>query len=129
MAIKIDISYGEFLDKISILEIKSERIKDESKLENIHKELNLLNKLWSADPQSKVDIKAEMDEMKAINEKLWDIEDDIRDKEHAKSFDDEFIRLARAVYYTNDERADVKRRINKKLGSELIEEKSYADYK
>ncbi|MDH5571465.1 MAG: DUF6165 family protein, partial [Gammaproteobacteria bacterium] len=95
MAIKIDISYGEFLDKISILEIKSERIKDESKLENIHKELNLLNKLWSADPQSKVDIKAEMDEMKAINEKLWDIEDDIRDKEHAKSFDDEFIRLAR----------------------------------
>ena len=129
MTIKIDISYGEFLDKLSILEIKSERIKDEAKLANVRKELNLLKELWAADPQSRVDIKAELDEMKEINEKLWDIEDDIRDKERDKSFDEEFIRLARAVYYTNDDRADVKRRINEKLGSALIEEKSYADYK
>lgn len=129
MTIKIDISYGEFLDKVSILEIKNERIKDEMKLENIRNELNLLNKLWASDPQSNVDIKTELGEMKLINEKLWDIEDDIRDKERKKSFDDEFIRLARAVYFTNDERSNVKRRINEKLGSELMEEKSYADYK
>lgn len=129
MTIKIDISYGEFLDKVSILEIKNERIKDEMKLENIRNELNLLNKLWASDPQSNVDIKTELGEMKLINEKLWDIEDDIRDKERKKSFGDEFIRLARAVYFTNDERSNVKRRINEKLGSELMEEKSYADYK
>ena len=129
MTIKITISYGEFLDKLSILEIKNERIKDEAKLANIRKELNLLKELWATDPQSNVDIKAELDEMKAINKKLWDIEDDIREKERNKSFDDEFVRLARAVYFINDDRSDVKRRINEKLGSELIEEKSYADYK
>jgi hypothetical protein len=129
MTIKVELSYGEFLDKLSILQIKSERIRDESKLANVNKEKELLKTLWAADPKSNVDIATELAEMKSINEKLWDIEDDIRDKERDKCFDDEFVRLARAVYYTNDERADVKRRINGKLGSELVEEKSYADYK
>ncbi len=128
MTIKVEISYGEFLDKLSILEIKSERIHDAAKLENVNREFALLRELWAADPKSSVDIQAEMAEMKAINEKLWKIEDDIRDKERARCFDEEFMRLARAVYYTNDERADVKRRLNKKLGSELVEEKSYTGY-
>ncbi len=128
MTIKVAISYGEFLDKLSILEIKSERISDPAKLENINRERALLQKLWMEEPKFGVDIQAEMREMKAINEKLWEIEDDIRDKERARCFDEEFIRLARAVYYTNDERADVKRRLNEKLGSELVEEKSYTSY-
>ncbi|VAX10198.1 hypothetical protein MNBD_GAMMA25-665 [hydrothermal vent metagenome] len=128
MNIKVEISYGEFLDKLSILEIKSERIHDAGKLENVNHELKLLRKLWAEDPKSSVDIQAEMAEMKRINETLWKIEDDIRDRERARDFGEEFVRLARAVYYINDERADVKRRLNKKLGSELVEEKSYADY-
>jgi len=128
MIIKVEISYGEFLDKLSILEIKSERIRDPAKLENINRELGLLRDLWAADPKAAVDIQTEWGQLKAINEKLWDIEDDIRDRERARCFDEKFIRLARAVYYTNDERAEVKRRLNEKLGSALVEEKSYADY-
>lgn len=128
MTIKIELSYGEMLDKITILQIKSERISDESKLVNVNKELSLLNDLWEADPKSSVDITEEIAELKSINETLWDIEDDIRDKERAKEFDSRFIELARAVYVTNDKRANVKRVINVKLGSDLIEEKSYADY-
>ncbi len=128
MTIKVEISYGEFLDKLSILEIKSERIRDPAKLENINRELGLLRDLWAADPKAAIDIQTEWVQMKSINEKLWDIEDDIRDRERTRCFDEEFIRLARAVYYTNDERAEVKRRLNEKLGSELVEEKSYADY-
>ena len=111
-----------------LLEIKSKRIHDAAKLDNVNRELALLRELWAADPRPGVDIQAEMGEMKVINEKLWKIEDDIRDRERARCFDEEFIRLARAVYYTNDERADVKRRLNEKLGSELVEDKSYADY-
>lgn len=128
MTIKIELSYGEMLDKITILQIKSERMSDESKLVNVNKELTLLNNLWKADPKSSVDIANEIAELKLINEALWDIEDDIRDKERAKEFDARFIELARAVYVTNDKRANVKRVINVKLGSDLIEEKSYKDY-
>ena len=128
MTIKIELSYGELLDKITILQIKSERISDKSKLANVNKELTLLNELWQADEKSSFDIAKEIAELKSINEALWDIEDDIRDKERAKEFDARFIELARAVYVTNDKRANVKRVINEKLGSDLIEEKSYADY-
>ena len=128
MTIKIELSYGELLDKITILQIKSERISDKNKLANVNKELNLLNELWQADEKSSVDIAKEIAGLKSINESLWDIEDDIRDKERAKEFDARFIELARAVYVTNDKRANVKRIINEKLGSDLIEEKSYADY-
>ena len=128
MTIQVDVSYGEFLDKISILEIKSERIKDENKLKNVNKELTLLRDLWQACPASATDIQDEMVRLKRINEKLWEIEDDIRDKERRREFDEKFIELARAVYYSNDERAAIKHELNMKLGSDLIEEKSYSDY-
>lgn len=129
MTIKVDVSVGEFLDKVTILEIKSERIKDAAKLENVNKELNLLKKIWAESEFASADISDEMARLKAINEKLWKIEDDIRDKERARSFDEGFIELARAVYYENDVRADIKKELNLKLGSDLVEEKSYADYK
>ena len=128
MTIKVELSYGEMLDKITILEIKSERMTDAKKVANVEKELSLLNTLWQADTKSSINIDKEIAELKSINEALWDIEDDIRDKERAKEFDEKFIELARAVYVTNDQRANIKRVINMKLGSDLVEEKSYADY-
>lgn len=128
MTIKAEVSFGEFLDKVTILEIKSERIKDANKLVNVNNELKLLREHWQAHPKSKIDITEEMKQLKAVNEKLWEIEDNIREKERSKTFDQGFIELARAVYFTNDERARIKRVINEKLGSELIEEKSYEDY-
>lgn len=128
MTIKVDIAYGELLDKVTILQIKSERITDESKLSNVNKELNLLNDLWQSDQKSSVDISTEFAALKDINEKIWDIEDGIRDKERVKEFDQVFIELARSVYFSNDKRAEIKRSINMKLGSELLEEKSYSDY-
>ena len=128
MSVNIEISIGEFFDKITILEIKKERIHDAAKLENINKELAALNELLEKLPFSRADIQKEYDELKSINEKLWVIEDDIRDKESAKAFDDVFIELARSVYFTNDKRSDVKRTINLKLGSNFIEEKSYEEY-
>ena len=128
MSISTEISYGEFLDKLTILDIKSERIKDASKLENVKHEREILSNIWNADEKSSVDISEEYDALKRINEKLWEIEDDIRDKERNKEFDQEFIDLARAVYVTNDERARIKKEINVKLGSDLVEEKSYSDY-
>ncbi len=127
-SIQLNLSFGEFLDKITILEIKAERISDPAKLANIRHELNMLRDIWQAHDKSKIDIASEYAALKAINEKLWTIEDDIRDKERAREFDADFIQLARDVYINNDERANIKRAINEKLGSELIEEKSYADY-
>jgi len=128
MNIQVEVSFGEFLDKIKILEIKSERIKEADKLVNINRELDLLRKTWDANPKSKVDLSEELKNLKLINEKLWVIEDDVRDKERNKKFDQQFIELARSVYFSNDERARIKRIINDKLGSNLIEEKSYSDY-
>ncbi len=129
MALKVDVSFGELLDKITILQIKSERISDTAKLQNIHHEMELLQSIWEKSDEVNIDIKFEIYELKSINEKLWGIEDDIRDKELKKEFDKDFIELARAVYVTNDKRADFKRKINVKLNSELVEEKSYAEYK
>ena len=129
MTIQATISYGEFLDKLTILEIKNKRITDKSKLENIQNELNLVKQLWQDSPASKIDIVSELAALKAVNEKLWAIEDDIRDKERQQSFDQGFIDLARSVYFENDDRANIKREINLKLGSDFVEEKSYADYK
>jgi len=128
MTIKVEVSFGEYLDKLTILQIKSERVHDEGKLKNIRHELSLLKTTWEKHPQSKVELSDELRQLKAVNEKLWDIEDKIRDKERHRNFDQGFIELARAVYFTNDERARIKRIINEKLGSELIEEKSYTDY-
>jgi predicted nuclease with TOPRIM domain len=128
MSVSVEISIGEFFDKLTILEIKNERINDKEKLKNINKELGALNKLLEQLPFSRDDIQKEFDELKSVNENLWVIEDDIRDKESAKAFDHEFIELARSVYFTNDRRSEIKREINLKLGSDFIEEKSYEDY-
>ena len=126
--ILVPVSFGELLDKIAILQIKSERIADPAKLANVRRELDALNATWGAHPASRVEIGDLLDALRKVNEALWDIEDDIRDKERAREFDQEFIRLARAVYVTNDERARVKKEINLRLGSAYVEEKSYADY-
>ncbi len=126
--VEIPVSYGELLDKLSILEIKSERIADPAKRANVVKELELLEAVWRACPASGHRATVARARLKAINEKLWDIEDRIRRLEAAETFDQEFIELARAVYYTNDQRAAVKHQINLSLGSELVEEKSYQPY-
>ena len=127
--IHVPISPGELIDKITILQIKSERMTDAAKVANVRTELNMLESTWRGSAYAEADIAAQWAELKRINEKLWVIEDDIRDKERAGAFDQEFIELARAVYVTNDERAAVKREINTKLGSRIVEEKSYKDYK
>ena len=128
MSIKIELSVGELLDKISILQIKVERINDSSKLENIKKELSVLLSLWEGSVYVNHDLESEKNKLKLVNEELWDIEDKIREKEREQVFDKEFIELARSVYITNDKRADIKKTINKKTGSELVEEKSYSHY-
>jgi hypothetical protein len=127
--IQTPVSYGELIDKITILEIKSRRIADEAKLANVRNELDLLNATWGNSTASQTDIADERARLLAVNELLWDIEDKIRLKERAQAFDQEFIELARAVYFRNDERAAFKREINLKLGSQLVEEKSYQDYR
>lgn len=127
--ILVPVSFGELLDKISILTIKSERMTDTAKLANIHNELSALEKTWLAHPAADKDVIRLRKELKAVNERLWEIEDDIRIKEKAQQFDADFIRLARSVYFENDERARLKREINLALGSSYIEEKSYQDYK
>jgi uncharacterized protein YukE len=128
MAMKIEVSAGEFLDKMTILEIKSERIQNPPKLENVQKELGLLRDAWEASPLSRLDVSSQLKALKEVNEALWDIEDKIRRKEAVQEFGDEFIELARSVYQTNDRRAAIKRELNGILGSELVEEKSYPDY-
>ena len=123
----IEISIGELIDKYTILQIKSEKIKDISKLKNIEIE----SKLLSDAIQSKnyfLIFSKEIVELQSINEKLWIIEDSIREKEKKKEFDDEFIQLARSVYITNDIRFDIKNKINKISDSAIVEEKSYSKY-
>lgn len=127
--IRIPVSFGELVDKITILEIKAERIDDPAKLANVRRELSALEAEWRTAPASNTDISSLRAALKAVNERLWAIEDDIRDKEAAQSFDVDFIRLARSVYFENDERARIKREINTVLGSVLVEEKSYRDYR
>ena len=127
--ISVPVSFGELLDKIAILEIKAERIDDAAKLANVRRELDALEAIWALHPASRIDITPLRAELKAINERLWVIEDEIRLKEKAQAFDAGFVRLARAVYFENDERARIKKAINLALGSTYVEEKSYADYK
>ena len=126
--IKVPISPGELLDKITILRIKSQRMSDPQKVQNVRVELAALQETWSSSAYARIDIAADIEALQTVNERLWVIEDDIRDKERAQAFDAEFIRLARAVYVENDERAAIKRRINVTLGSSIIEEKSYKPY-
>jgi len=121
-------SFGELLDKISILQIKSERIDDAAKLANIHAELSALDKTWMAHPAAVKDIARLRADLKPVNERLWDIEYNIRLQDKAQAFDDHFVELARSVYQQNDERARIKKDINLALGSLYVEEKSYKDY-
>lgn len=127
--IQTPVSYGELIDKITILQIKLQQIKDDAKLANVRNELELLEATWKNDKASETDITDETSRLLAVNQRLWNIEDDIRMKERAQAFDEGFVQLARSVYFENDERAAIKREINTKLGSTLIEEKSYQDYR
>jgi hypothetical protein len=127
---KIEISNGEILDKLSILEIKIDNITDELKLNNVKREHSTLKETLG-DPPWATHVFREYgfyDQLKEINEQLWVIEDNIRLKEKAQEFDSEFISLARSVYETNDKRAEIKKEINLYTKSSLIEEKSYEDY-
>jgi len=127
-SISIEIAPGELIDKITILEIKLERIKDADKLANVRLEWETLVKGRDAAIEETPELDRLSAELKAANEALWDIEDDIRDCERDKKFGDAFVELARSVYITNDKRAALKRQINELLGSSLIEEKSYSAY-
>ncbi len=126
--ILIPISPGELLDKITILQIKAERIADPMKVANVKTELDMLNKIWSEAVEVDAEISALTAELKSVNEALWEIEDDIRNEERGKRFGERFIELARAVYVTNDERANAKKKVNLHLNSAIVEEKSYQDY-
>ncbi|MDX1756777.1 MAG: DUF6165 family protein [Marinobacter sp.] len=126
--IKVPVSFGEVLDKITILEIKSERIADEAKVKNVRLELDELSRTWDQAVPDQSAIAELRQQLKAVNEQLWEIEDDIRDQEAAQDFGDRFIELARSVYFTNDKRAALKKDINLALGSRFVEEKSYQDY-
>jgi len=128
MAINIPISWGELIDKITILEIKMDRIQDVEKLENIDKELQALRLIFNQDCSEPDLVGQQKNELRTVNEKLWEIEDDIRICEKENDFSQRFIDLARAVYINNDQRAALKREINTLLKSELFEEKSYEDY-
>lgn len=125
---QISISWGELFDKITILQIKLENLHTKNALKNVKLEHDQLCKIYDSNFLEHENASRLMHDLKKINQKLWDIEDKIRDKERSKNFDEDFIELARKVYFTNDERSRIKRNINEIFGSELIEEKSYAHY-
>ena len=126
--IHIPVSVGELIDKITILEIKAERIGDAAKRVNVQRELAQLQSVWAISKLDRSLIDSQWAELYAVNAKLWGIEDGKRLKEAAACFDGEFIALARSVYIENDRRAAIKRKINEILGSDIIEEKSYGSY-
>ncbi|MEY3465757.1 MAG: hypothetical protein EBR15_03375 [Gammaproteobacteria bacterium] len=126
--ILVPVSPGELLDKITILRIKAARMTDATKVANVRLELDLLEQTWRDSGAAIAAVAADEAALQRVNEALWDIEDDIRDKELAQQFDARFVELARAVYVTNDERAAIKKRINVALGSRIVEEKSYKPY-
>jgi len=123
--ISVPVSVGELLDKLTILEIKAERISDPAKLKNVERELRLLRSTWKQHDLSQNDLGSLPEELRTVNEKLWVIEDDIRQKELDHSFDEQFIQLARSVYLENDRRASIKRQISEMTGSDLIEQKQH----
>jgi hypothetical protein len=127
--ILVPISPGELIDKITILRIKAARMTDSTKVANVRHELQLLEKTWRDSGAAIPSVASDEAALERVNGALWDIEDEIRDKELAKEFDGRFVELARAVYVTNDERALIKKRINLALGSTIVEEKSYKPYK
>jgi len=123
-----EVSYGELIDKITILEIKMEKITDSDKLRNVSNELRTLMDTFYMHVEETAAIQRLKSELKAVNTALWDIEDGIRAKDAAQEFDAEFIELAKAVYRTNDRRCAIKREINVICGSRLVEEKQYVEY-
>jgi hypothetical protein len=125
----VPVSPGELLDKITILRIKAARIAEPAKLANVRAELELLERTWAESQFARADVARETAALEAVNARLWDIEDRIREQERAQTFGAEFIALARAVYVENDERAAIKKRINLALGSAIVEEKSYTQYR
>lgn len=126
--IEVPVSWGELVDKITILQIKSDRMSDEAKLANVRKELALLKDRLGANAGN-AEVSRLTQALYDVNAALWDIEDKIRDCENAGDFGEKFVRLARSVYITNDKRAELKREVNLALGSGLVEEKSYQAYK
>lgn len=126
--IEVPVSWGELVDKITILQIKSDRMRDEGKLSNVRKELALLTEKLGENATIP-EVKRLTAALYEVNGALWDIEDEIRDCENAGDFGEKFISLARSVYITNDRRAALKREVNSTLGSGLVEEKSYQAYK
>ena len=128
MILSVPVSVGEVIDKITILEIKEQRIADAAKVTNVKAELAALRPLVLGGVFDGSDVQALTDALRTVNAELWDIEDDIRAEEAAGRFGDRFIELARAVYVTNDRRADLKKQLNLATGSDLVEEKSYEDY-
>jgi hypothetical protein len=128
MSVTIEVSAGDLIDRITILEIKLERIADPGKRANVARELELLTRAWAGSAYAAADVAAARTQLRAVNERLWVIEDRLRDKEREQCFDAEFIELARSVYRGNDNRAALKRALNTRLGSTLVEEKSYAAY-
>jgi len=128
MSLNIPVSAGELLDKVTILLIKKERVKDPQKIENISRELGQLESISNERIEKSAELDTLVAELRAVNERLWEIEDEIRACERDGLFDSRFISLARSVYKTNDRRAELKYQINGLLGSELVEEKSYETY-
>ena len=126
--ILVPISPGELLDKITILRIKAARMRDAAKRANVQLELGLLEGTWRDSGCAAVDLSGDERALQDVNERLWVIEDRIREKEAAQAFDAEFIELASSVYVSNDERAAIKKRVNLRLGSRILEEKSYQPY-
>jgi hypothetical protein len=126
--ILVPISPGELLDKITILRIKAARMSDPVKVANVKHELSLLEATWKESGAAAVDIGDDEANLTRVNEKLWVVEDEIRDEERERRFKEKFIELARAVYVINDERAAIKKRVNTALGSTIVEEKSYKSY-
>jgi len=128
MNILVEIAPGELIDKITILEIKIENIRDQRRLENVKHEYRILRDIYKSSVPESEALSVLAAKLKTINQKIWQLEDDIRDCERVQDFGPKFIGIARSVYRTNDERASVKRQINELLGSKIIEEKSYSSY-
>jgi hypothetical protein len=127
-SVQVALSPGELIDKITNLEIKAARMDDPAKLRNVRAELDLLKRIRDAEIPNAAGLDALTDALRGVNARLWDVEDDLRDCERGRQFDDRFVELARAVYHTNDRRAALKKDINTLLGAEIVEEKSYAAY-
>ena len=133
MNINIQIGIGESFDRLTILEIKNEKMSDPQKLKNIEKELQYMRDMVAHLPKfdlekDNANVQKLVSQLKMINEMLWSVEDELREKERKQEFDSDFIILARNVYFNNDKRAEIKKQINLAYGSEFIEEKSYAKY-